>query len=32
MPCKKNTFDDFVDVARWLVHDKKLTTSGILCL
>ena len=28
--CKKNTFDDFVDVAKWLVHDKKLTTSDVL--
>ena len=23
--CKTNTFDDFIDVARWLVNDKKLT-------
>lgn len=25
--CKKNTFNDFVDVARWLVADEKLTDS-----
>jgi oligopeptidase B len=25
--CKKNTFNDFVDVGRWLVDVKKLTTS-----
>merc|ERR1719148_117526 len=24
--CKKNTFNDFVDVAKWLIDDKKLTT------
>lgn len=23
--CKKNTFNDFVDVARWLIDDRKLT-------
>jgi oligopeptidase B len=23
--CKKNTFNDFVDVARWLIEDRKLT-------
>jgi len=28
--CKKNTFNDFVDVARWLVEDKKLTTPAQL--
>jgi oligopeptidase B len=28
--CKKNTFNDFVDVGRWLVNDKKLTTSELL--
>lgn len=26
--CKKNTFNDFVDVAKWLVEDKKLTTPA----
>jgi len=25
--CKKNTFNDFVDVARWLTTDRKITTS-----
>ena len=25
--CKKNTFNDFVDVARWLIDDRKITTS-----
>merc|ERR1719491_66274 len=24
--CKKNTFNDFVDIAKWLIDDKKLTT------
>ena len=24
--CKKNTFNDFVDVAKWLIDDRKLTT------
>jgi oligopeptidase B len=28
--CKKNTFNDFVDVARWLVDEKKMTTSALL--
>ena len=28
--CKKNTFQDFVDVGRWLVDDKKLTTPAQL--
>ena len=28
--CKKNTFQDFVDVGRWLVNDKKLTTPAQL--
>ena len=25
--CKKNTFNDFVDVGRWLINERKLTTS-----
>eukprot|EP00532_Pseudo-nitzschia_australis_P000037 CAMPEP_0168204060 /NCGR_PEP_ID=MMETSP0139_2-20121125/25194_1 /TAXON_ID=44445 /ORGANISM="Pseudo-nitzschia australis, Strain 10249 10 AB" /LENGTH=770 /DNA_ID=CAMNT_0008129969 /DNA_START=273 /DNA_END=2585 /DNA_ORIENTATION=- len=25
--CKKNTFNDFVDVGRWLTEDRKITTS-----
>jgi len=28
--CKKNTFNDFVDVARWLIEDRKLTTPDKL--
>jgi len=28
--CKKNTFNDFVDVAKWLVDDAKLTTPDQL--
>jgi oligopeptidase B len=28
--CKKNTFNDFVDVANWLVGDKKLTNPELL--
>jgi len=28
--CKARTFDDFVDVARWLVKEKKLTTPAQL--
>ena len=28
--CKKNTFNDFVDVARWLVEDRKLTSPDLL--
>jgi oligopeptidase B len=28
--CKKNTFNDFVDVGRWLVEDRKLTTPKLL--
>jgi oligopeptidase B len=28
--CKKNTFNDFCDTAKWLIRDKKLTTSDLL--
>lgn len=28
--CKKNTFNDFVDVGKWLVNDRKLTTSEMM--
>lgn len=28
--CKKNTFNDFVDVARWLIHDRALTVPQML--
>lgn len=28
--CKKNTFNDFVDVARWLINDRNLTSSDKL--
>jgi oligopeptidase B len=28
--CKKNTFNDFVDVAKWLINERKLTTSNLL--
>ncbi|KAI2509322.1 Prolyl oligopeptidase [Fragilaria crotonensis] len=28
--CKKNTFNDFVDVARWLIDDRKMTSPGML--
>ena len=28
--CKKNTFNDFVDVARWLIDDKKMTSPEML--
>lgn len=28
--CKKNTFNDFVDVGRWLVDTKKLTSPELL--
>jgi oligopeptidase B len=28
--CKKNTFNDFVDVARWLINEKKLTVPDKL--
>lgn len=28
--CKKNTFNDFVDVAKWLIDDRKLTTPDLL--
>ena len=28
--CKKNTFNDFVDVARWLQDEKKMTTSELM--
>jgi len=30
--CKENTFNDFVDVARWFVEDKKLTTPDQLSI
>ena len=29
--CKENTFNDFVDIGRWLVNDRKLTTPAKLC-
>jgi oligopeptidase B len=28
--CKKNTFNDFVDVARWLIKERKLTNPEML--
>ena len=28
--CKQNTFNDFIDVADWLVHEKKMTRSSML--
>jgi oligopeptidase B len=28
--CKKNTFNDFVDIARWLINDRKLTSPDKL--
>lgn len=28
--CKKNTFNDFVDVGRWLTEERKITTPGRL--
>jgi oligopeptidase B len=28
--CKKNTFNDFVDVAHWLVHERKWTSPEML--
>lgn len=28
--CKKNTFNDFVDIAQWLINDLKLTTPNKL--
>jgi oligopeptidase B len=28
--CKKNTFNDFVDVARWLIDERKLTKPNKL--
>jgi oligopeptidase B len=28
--CKKNTFYDFIDVANWLVDDRKMTTPALL--
>jgi oligopeptidase B len=28
--CKKNTFNDFIDVGRWLVDDRKYTTPDLL--
>mmetsp|Transcript_5977 Transcript_5977/g.16755 ORF Transcript_5977/g.16755 Transcript_5977/m.16755 type:complete len:798 (-) Transcript_5977:148-2541(-) len=27
--CKKNTFNDFVDVAKWLVDDRKMTSPEV---
>lgn len=30
--CKKNTFNDFVDIASHLIHIKKLTTSKLLSI
>lgn len=30
--CKKNTFNDFVDVARWLIEEKWLTESSKLSI
>jgi Protease II len=30
--CKENTFNDFVDVAKWLLDDKKLTTPSQLSI
>jgi len=30
--CKKNTFNDFVDIAKWLIEDKKLTTPQQLSI
>ena len=28
--CKKNTFNDFVDVARWLIEERKVTAPELL--
>jgi oligopeptidase B len=28
--CKQNTFNDFIDVGHWLVHEKKMTTPPML--
>ena len=28
--CKKNSFNDFVDVARWFVQTRQLTSSDLL--
>lgn len=28
--CKKNTFNDFVDVASWLINDRKITSPEML--
>ena len=28
--CKKNTFNDFIDVANWLIDDRKLTQPSML--
>jgi len=28
--CKKNTFNDFVDVAKWLIEDRKLASPDLL--
>lgn len=28
--CKTNTFNDFVDIAKWLIDDRKLTTPELL--
>jgi oligopeptidase B len=30
--CKENTFNDFVDVAKWLLEEKKLTTPAQLSI
>eukprot|EP00557_Chaetoceros_sp_GSL56_P008567 CAMPEP_0176492154 /NCGR_PEP_ID=MMETSP0200_2-20121128/8831_1 /TAXON_ID=947934 /ORGANISM="Chaetoceros sp., Strain GSL56" /LENGTH=766 /DNA_ID=CAMNT_0017889665 /DNA_START=231 /DNA_END=2527 /DNA_ORIENTATION=+ len=30
--CKENTFNDFVDVAKWLLEEKKLTTPSKLSI
>lgn len=28
--CKKNTFNDFCDIAKWLIRDRKLTTGELM--
>ena len=28
--CKKNSFNDFVDVARWLAHERRLTSPNLM--
>ena len=28
--CKKNSFNDFVDVSRWLVNERRLTSADLL--